>query len=206
MVYNSIKICPVFNFFESFNDVRYLIAQDNYIELPILKDIEIEKLNKIKENLQIDYQEMSQSGVNINFDKTKTVIYLEYNKYLISVILNTLEYKYSGIKADYDFLEDYLEQIDYKLNYTDEKSFNKEIERLRHRLLGYDNKINKLKLELNAKTPKKENNYLTVVLLIEQYANIRIDIYKDSVLKFIEAEKRLSKHLKQIEVKNANSR
>ncbi|MCK9544385.1 MAG: hypothetical protein M0R03_20390, partial [Novosphingobium sp.] len=107
-----------------------------------------------------------------------------------------MQYKYSGFKADFESIEKILEAMDYKLNYTNFEELEKEIIRLSNRSKGIINRITRKNKEIEDYLKSKEKqseggSYLDVILQIESIANIKIDIYKDNMLKFIHAEKQL---------------
>lgn len=192
--YKDLKFCPVFNFFESLKEVRYLLILDNYMDLP---EVDTTELIEIRNRLSEEYQSHESESQNELLDMYKSNTRMQADYTFVQNALFFMQYKYSGFKADFDGIEKILEAMDYKLNYTNFEELEKEIERLANRSKGITNWITRKNKEiedyLKAKEKQSEGGggYLDVVLQIESLANIKIDIYKDNMLKFIHAEKQL---------------
>ena len=208
--YKELKFCTVFSFFESFEDARYLLVLDNYMELPDVENIK--ELEETRDVLKEKYDEIDPPQQNELLDLSKMVVRLQSDQQFILNVLFLMGYKYSGIKLDFDFFENILAQMDYKLNYTNIDELEKEIDRLRNRAINKTNQINRKNKEIEdlieKKTKEKKGNtsYLEIVLLIESMANIKIDIYKDSMLTFISAKKRMIEVIKTREQMNAQNK
>ena len=192
--YKDFKFCPVFNFFESLKEVRYLLILDNYMDLP---EVDTTELIEIRNRLSEEYQSHESVSQNELLDLYKSNARMQADYTFIQNALFFMGYKYSGVQVDFDETEKKLEAMDYKLNYTNFEELQSEIERLSNRSKGITNRIIRKNKEiedyLKAKEKQSEGGrgYLDVVLQIESIANIKIDIYKDNMLKFIHAEKQL---------------
>lgn len=192
--HNSFKFCTIFSFFESANDIRYLLILDNYIELPeISKDLE-NKLIEVSKEFNEKFNEYS-NEVNKFFKETKSLTRIQFDQVFILNCLEILKYKFTT-DINLEWIEDKLNEMDYKLIYSNESEFYNELLRLQKKAISKNNQIKKRKLKLEnlSKKVKEENeeseyNYLDVVLKIERIANIKLDIYKDSILKYIQSTK-----------------
>ena len=189
--YNSLEFCPVYNYYKSMADVRYLLILDNYYNLPDITEKETKKLEDVRDKLQGEHNSTTSDKVDKLTELYKTLTRLQLDQKWIYNVLCFLQYKYSGYDLDFEFFENELAAMDYKLNYTNETEFYKEIERLIKRAGTKDKQIKRvgdeIKNLLDDKNKNKKGGYIKEFLLIEKHANIKIDIYKDSMLKFIEA-------------------
>ena len=191
--YKDLKFCPVFNFFESFKEVRYLLILNNYMDLP---EVDTTELIEIRNRLSEEYQSNEAESQNELLDLYKANARMQADYTFIQNALFFMQYKYSGFKADFESIEKILEAMDYKLNHTNFEELEKEIIRLSNRSKGIINRITRKNKEIEDYLKSKEKqseggSYLDVILQIESIANIKIDIYKDNMLKFIHAEKQL---------------
>lgn len=194
--YRSLKFCPIFNFFEAIEDVRYLLILDSYIELPEIFDLS--ELNKIREQLFNDYNETELCGSNQIVQLSKSILRTKNDQNIIINALYLMQFRYKG--ADTNLikeLEEQLTKMSYQLIYTNENELFEEIERLRKKALSKNNQIRKKEKEIHGlMTSQKSMNYLEIVLKIENHANIKLDVYKDSMQKFIYAKNEMIKIIK----------
>lgn len=198
--YNSLKFCPIFSFFESTEDERYLLILDNYIELPEIDENFKLKLTEIKKILKKQYQENEPEQDNKLFDLSKELSRIQADQQFILSSLNILLYKNSGIQANYTWIENKLNEMDYKIN--PDRNLNEEINRLKNKAISKNNRIKKILKEINdlieiEKNDQNKSNYLELILMIESIANIKLDIYKDSMLKFIFAKNKMIEIIEQ---------
>lgn len=198
--YNSLKFCSPFNFFESIEDERYLLILKNYMELPEISKKLKDKLLKIRTELSEQLQNFQNQQDNALLDLSKQLVREQADQQFILNSLNILRYKYSGLEADFKYFEDRLFAMGYEIK--KDCDFEKEIQRLRKKAISKNNKIKRLSGDIEKLTELQENegekdNYLKIVLMIDSIANIKIDIYKDSMLTFIFAKNQMIEIIEQ---------
>ena len=199
--YKDLKFCTIFSFFESIEDVRYLLILDDYSELPELNDSEIKELTHARELLLNDYseQETNQSSQIIQLSKSAIRLQNEQNIILHALKLMSLRYE-PGINQDLiKQLELELEKRGYGLQYSSPEELLEEIKNKSKRAKSKDNQIKRKQIEIEGLTNKNENkvNYLDIVLTIESQANIKLDIYRDTMIKFLAARKKTIEIIKR---------
>lgn len=202
----NFKYCPIFNFFESAEDERFLLILDDYFELPEVDEEKLKRLKDLRTELYNQYQQHDNSDNDL-FNISKGLVRLQHEQQFIINALFCLTYKYTGVEVDFDWIEKTLKSLDYELKYNDENSFYIELERLKKKALSKSNQIRRKHKEFEKlkKEPEKKYNYLSVILMIERIANIRLDIYKDTITKFILAKETMISILKEREKQQLKS-
>lgn len=201
--YSSIKFIPIFNFFEvnESNDLRYLLKLDDYSILPDIGQELSVKLLHVYENISNEYNEYSgEQSYNEIFDNNKSIITLTIKKDRINFIIQILRFKYMpGIQMNAEKWENELRQMGNRLNYSNQREFYSELDRIQHGTKSLDQRIKDKKEENENLKQSNKFNYLDSIVKIEDTLGIKFNIYKDTIYYYLKRKDAFEKKRKAIE-------
>ena len=168
---------------------------DDYSNLP---NYDTEKLKESFENIIDQYTSSLSDKHNKPLEDKKTVISLTTDKNIVNYAIEILRYKYhAGIEVEHEYLENLLKDKGYPIHYNNAKEFHKELDRVSQNSKGIDYNIKRKLKEIELSKSDNKSNYMDSVTAIEESLGIKIDIYRDTMIRFISYRKRFENKIKK---------
>ena len=210
--YKSLDFIPIYNFFKADEDIRYLIKDIDYEELPVITEEENNELIEIFETLKIDQLEDNSNKINVQEELRKSMARLINKHTIIDGLLHIIQWRYVYEQKekltedeyyDFDNIDRKLKDYGYGLNYSNWGELVKEIEAKRNKLKGIENRINDKKIEFENENKGDKASLYDIIAIIEDNLGVKVDEFKDSMSKYLGYIKRLNTKINQ---QNANTR